>query len=94
MTDQEIRAINVETKMGAVMVAFVELGGAINTTKFAKQFMGMTGKDFDLCLSACRCRSKEQAFTPEQYEQLADAMRKLAKQLTTAAEEISAAIDE
>ncbi|MBR4828853.1 MAG: hypothetical protein IKZ92_03540 [Muribaculaceae bacterium] len=97
MTEQQkidTRKIAVDTKMGATAIAFAELKGLVDVTKFARQFVGMTGKEFKRRYDACLYRHHGDEFTDEQFAAIAAAFRDIANQLNKAADEIDAAPNE
>lgn len=85
------RAQQVTVKEGAVWIAFLELKGLINKTQIAKQYFKRTHGWFSQKLNGCFVCKKEQGFTEEEYHQLAEAFRDIARRLEKHADEIDAA---
>ncbi len=85
------RAQLITEKMGAVWVAFLELKGLINKTQIAKQYFGKTQSWLSQKLNGCEVCKKERSFTEEEYHQLAEAFRDIARRLEKHADEIDAA---
>lgn len=85
------RAELTSEKMGAVWVAFNELDGLINKTQLARQYFHRSQGWLSQKLNGCEVCSRQRAFTEEEYRQLADAMRDIARRLNAYAAEIDAA---
>ncbi|MDE6079755.1 MAG: DUF5053 domain-containing protein [Duncaniella sp.] len=85
------RAELISTKSGAVSNAFIELEGLINKTQVAEQYFGHTQGWLSQKLHGCEVCNKRKAFTDEEYHQLAEAFRHIAKRLAAHADEIDAA---
>ncbi|MDE6296649.1 MAG: DUF5053 domain-containing protein [Muribaculaceae bacterium] len=78
-------------KIGATEVAFSELEGLINKSELASQYFGKTRAWFSQKLNGCMVLDKKKSFTEEEYHQLAEAFRHIAKRLEAHADEIDAA---
>ncbi len=81
----------IATKWGAVSNAFIELEGLINKTQLADQYFNKSQAWLSQRLNACISHNKKTTFTKEQYHQLAEAFRHIAKRLEAHADEIDAA---
>ena len=86
-----LRAQLVSEKMGAVWMAFLELDGLINKTQLAKQYFGHTHGWLSQKLNGCELCRKKKSFTEEEYHQLAESFRDIARRLEKYAAEIDAA---
>lgn len=78
-----------KVKSEAVWVTFLELGGLLNISKFAKEYLHKSGSWFQQKLRGNCVNGKLRSFTPEEYIQIANALRGVAKRL----EEYADAID-
>lgn len=88
---EEYRAKCIEYKPDATTTAFSELEDIINKTQLAKQYFGKSQSWFSQRLNGCLVINKPMAFKEEEYHQLAEAFRDLAKRLQAHADEIDAA---
>lgn len=92
LCDPEFRRKYIITeKAGAVWTAFLELDGIINKTKLAEEYFQRTHGWFSQKLNGCTLRRKKQSFNNEEYHQLAEAFRHIARRLEAHADEIDAA---
>lgn len=85
------RAELVSEKSGAVWIAFKELDGLINKTPLSAQYFERTLAWFSQKLNGCTVCNKKKSFTGEEYHQLAEAFRDIARRLNAHADEIDAA---
>lgn len=81
----------VKEKIGAMWVAFLELDGMINKTKLARQYFKKTQGWLSQKINGTKVLDKTQGFTAEEYHQLAEAFRDIARRLQAHADEIDAA---
>lgn len=81
----------VSDKDGAVWTTFVELEGIINQSALVKQYFKKSQSWFAQRVNGCTVRDTEAAFKEDEYHQLADAFRDIAKRLQVHADEIDAA---
>lgn len=81
----------VSTKAGAVWNAFTELENLINKSALAEQYFGKSQSWFAQRIHGCTVRKKEVAFKEEEYHELAETFRDIAKRLQAHADEIDAA---
>lgn len=81
----------VSTKCGAVWTAFVELDNLINKSALAPQYFEKSQSWFAQRVHVCTVRKKEMSFKEEEYHQLAEAFRDIAKRLQAHADEIDSA---
>ncbi|MDE6278211.1 MAG: DUF5053 domain-containing protein [Muribaculaceae bacterium] len=81
----------IATKSGAVDNAFIELEGLINKTQLAQQYFHRSHAWFSQKLHGCSVLNKRMAFTEQEYHQLADSFRDIARRLEAHAAEIEAA---
>lgn len=75
-------------KSGATWNAFVELEDLINKSKFAQQYFDKSQSWFSQRLHGCTVRNKAVAFKEEEYRQIAESFRDIAKRLIAHANEI------
>ena len=80
----------VTEKMGATWVAFTELDGLINLSKLAGYFK-KSQSWLSQKINGCTVCKRKRAFTEEEYHQLAESFRDIAKRLMAHADEIDAA---
>lgn len=85
------RAEHIKTKSGAVWVAFLELNGLINKTQLAQQYFKKTHAWLSQKLHNNMVLNRQKGFTEEEYHQLAEAFRHIARRLEAHADEIDAA---
>lgn len=78
-------------KSGAVWNTFVELEGLINKSELASQYFNKTRGWFSQKLNGCTVLNQKKSFTEEEYHQLAESFRHIAKRLIAHADEIDAA---
>ena len=78
-------------KNDAAWNAFVELDNLINKSALAQQYFEKSQSWFSQRLHGCTVQKKEISFKPEEYHQLANAFRDIAKRLQTHADEIDEA---
>ena len=81
----------IATKNGAVANTFFELEGLLNKTQLAQQYFNRTHAWLSQKLNGCEVCSAKKAFTTEEYHQLAEAFRDIARRLEAHADEIDAA---
>ena len=86
-----LRNLAISNKIGASSNAFAELEGLINKSELASQYFGKTRAWFSQKLNGCMVLDKKKSFTEEEYHQLAEAFRDIAKRLSAHADEIDAA---
>lgn len=85
------RAQNITIKSGAVFVAFSELGGLINNAALARQYFRRSPAWLAQRINGNTVFDKKAGFRPDEYRQLADAFRDIARRLNAHADEIDAA---
>lgn len=78
-------------KAGATEVAFSELEGLINKSQIASQYFNKTHAWLSQKLHGSTVLNRKKSFTEEEYHQLAEAFRDIARRLTAHADEIDAA---
>ena len=88
---RELRSEVISVKSGAVSNAFAELEGLLSKTQVAKQYFNRTQGWFSQKLNGCMLYNRRQEFTEEEYHQLAEAFRDIAKRLVAHSDEIDAA---
>lgn len=89
------RLENIKAKASAVWLAFFELDGLINKTRMASQYFSKTQGWFSQRLNGCISHKVQQRFNQDEYHQLAEAFRDIARRLNAHADEIdNAAPDE
>lgn len=71
--------------------AFCELGDIINKSQIAKQYFGKSQSWFSQRLNGCKVLNKSVVFKEDEYRQIADAFRDIAKRLVKHAERIDSA---
>ena len=81
----------IEYKPDATVTAFSELEDIVNKTQIAKQYFGKSQSWFSQRLNGCTVLKKSMAFKEEEFHQLAEAFRDIAKRLQAHADEIDAA---
>lgn len=82
------RAEQIKVKSEALWVAYLELDGLINISKFAQQYFDKSQSWFSQRLHGCTVRNKAVAFKEEEYRQIAESFRDIAKRLIAHADEI------
>lgn len=80
----------ISTKSGAVFTAFTELEDLINMQSFAKQYFPTLGNITEVSFDSAEILTGEH-ITKEEYHQLAEALRDVAKRLQAHADEIDVA---
>lgn len=90
-TKEEIRAMAVSTKPGAVCNMFLELHGIINKSRFARTYFNRSQSWFSQRVHGSLVDDKEVRFTEAEYHQLAESLRDFAMKLNSYADEIDAA---
>ena len=88
---EEKRAKIIETKEGAVWLAFAELEDLLNLSALAVQYFRKTGEWLSERLDGCAVRNREKALNEDECHQLAEAFRDIAKRLQAHADEMDAA---
>lgn len=78
----------IKSRSGAVWNAFVELEGIINKSAISRQYFDRSQGWFSQRLNGCILGKKEQTFTDDEYHQLAEAFRDIARRLNAHADEI------
>ena len=81
----------IEFKSDATATAFSELEDIINKSQLAKQYFGKSQSWFSQRVNGLTVLNKSMAFKEEEYHQLAEAFRDIAKRLQAHADEIDAA---
>lgn len=87
----ETRKEIIATKGGAVWSAFVELENLINKSALSGQYFKRSHSWLSQRIHGCTIRNKEMSFKEDEYHQLAEAFRHIAKRLQAHADEIDAA---
>lgn len=82
---------NLEVKSSAVWVTFFELDGLINKSALARQYFGRSQGWLSQKLNGCTSHNVRQRFSAEEYHELAEAFRDIARRLNAHADEIDAA---
>lgn len=80
-----------KVKSEAVWVIFHELDGLINVSKLAKDYFHKSPSWFAQKLKGLTVCNKERAFTTEEYNQLAHALRDISDRLKNYADELDKA---
>lgn len=88
---EERREKCIEYKPDATATAFSELEDIINKSQLAKQYFGKSQSWFSQRVHGCTVLSKTMSFKEDEYHQLAEAFRDIAKRLQAHADEIDAA---
>ncbi|MDE7070014.1 MAG: DUF5053 domain-containing protein [Alistipes sp.] len=88
---EERREKCIEYKSDATFTAFSELENIINKSALAQQYFGKSHSWFSQRLNGCTVQNKSVAFKEEEYHELAEAFRDIAKRLEAHADEIEAA---
>lgn len=78
-------------KSGATWNAFVELEDLINKSQISQQYFEKSASWFSQRLHGCTVRNKAVSFKDEEYHQIAEAFRDIAKRLIAHADEIDRA---
>ncbi len=84
------RAQLITTRDGTVWTAFLELNGIINKSQLAQQYFDKSQGWLSQKLHGCTVCDRKREFTEEEYHQLADAFRDIARRLMRHADEIDA----
>ena len=85
---EERREKCIEYKLDATVTAFCELEDIINKSQIAKQYFKKSQSWFSQRLNGCTVLKKSAAFKEEEFHQLAEAFRDIAKRLNAHADEI------
>ena len=88
---EERRKKCIEFKPDATTTAFSELEGLINKAALSQQYFNRSQSWFSQRLNGCFVLKKTVSFKEEEYHQLAEAFRDIAKRLQAHADEIDAA---
>lgn len=88
------RENGIKYKLDATAMAFTELEDIINKTQLSKQYFGKSQSWFSQRIHSCEVFNKTRAFKKEEYKQLAEAFRHIAKRLNAHADEIDNAKEE
>lgn len=78
----------IECKPDATVTAFSELEDIINKSQIAKQYFGKSQSWFSQRLNGCTVLNKAVAFKEDEFHQLAEAFRDIAKRLQAHADGI------
>lgn len=82
------RAQQVEVKSEAVWVAFVELNGIVNTAALARQYFDRSPGWLSQRINGNTVFGRKAEFRDDEYHQLAEAFRDIARRLEAHADEI------
>ena len=88
---EERRTKCIAYKADATFTAFSELEDIVNKSQIAKQYFGKSQSWFSQRVNGCTVLKKAIAFKEEEYHQLAEAFRDIAKRLQAHADEIDTA---
>lgn len=88
---EERRKKCIEYKADATVTAFSELEDIVNKSQIAKQYFGKSQSWLSQRVNGCTVLKKSMAFKEEEYHQLAEAFRDIAKRLQAHADEIDTA---
>lgn len=88
---EERRKKCIEYKPDATATAFSELEDILNKSQLAKQYFGRSQSWLSQRLNGCWVQNKSMSFKKEEFHQLAEAFRDIAKRLQAHADEIDAA---
>lgn len=88
---EERRKKCIEYKADATVTAFSELEDIVNKSQIAKQYFGKSQSWLSQRVNGCIVLKKSMAFKEEEYHQLAEAFRDIAKRLQAHADEIDTA---
>lgn len=92
---ERLRSQDLCDKRGATNVAFTELEGLINNSALARQYFKRSPAWLTQRINGNIVFSKKAGFRPDEYRQLVDAFRDIARRLEAHADEIEhAAMDE
>lgn len=86
-----IRAEQMKVKSEAVWVIFQELGGLINVSKFAKEYLNKSQSWFAQKLSGMTVCNQKRSFTENEYKAISRGLRDIATRLERYADEIDRA---
>lgn len=85
------RAEQMKVKSEAVWVSFLELGGLLNVSKFAREYFHKSQSWFAQKLNGYSVCHKEKSFTGDEYKQISDSFRDIARRLNEYADAIDSA---
>lgn len=85
------REEQMKVKSEAVWVTFHELDGLLNVSKLAREYFHKSQSWFAQKMNGHSVCNKERSFTKEEYAQLSEALRDIAKRLNQYADEIDSA---
>lgn len=88
---EALRAEDIKDKQGATQVAFSELEGLLNTSALARQYFDRSPGWLSQRINGNMVFNKKAGFRPQEYAQLAEAFRDIARRLEAHAAEIEAA---
>lgn len=88
---EALRNADLCDKRGATNVAFSELEGLINNAALARQYFKRSPAWLTQRINGNTVFNKKAGFRPDEYRQLADAFRDIARRLEAHADEIDAA---
>lgn len=86
------RAQQVKIKSEATWVAFIELDGLLNTSALARQYFKRSPGWLSQRINGNIVFGQKAAFREEEYHQLVDTFRDIARRLNAHADEIDAAL--
>ena len=86
-----VRAEQMKVKSEAVWVTFLELGGLINVSKFARDYFGHSQSWLAQKINGLSVHGKKRVFTTEEYARLAASLRDVARRINEYADAIDAA---
>lgn len=81
----------IEYKLDATETAFSELENLINQAQLSRQYFNRSQSWFSQRVNACMVLNEKASFKEDEYHQLAEAFRHIAKRLQAHADEIDAA---
>lgn len=84
----DIRNKVIADKCGATWNAFTELEGLINKSALAEQYFEKSQSWLSQRIHGCTVRKKSMTFKENEYHELAEAFRDIAKRLSAHADEI------
>ncbi|MDE5643584.1 MAG: DUF5053 domain-containing protein [Muribaculaceae bacterium] len=85
------RQQQISVKSEAQWVAFMELNGLINTAALSREYFKRSAGWLSQRINGSKVFGKPAEFRPEEYHQLAEAFRDIARRLQQHADEIDAA---
>ena len=88
---EKLRVEEIRDKQGATNVAFTELEGLLNNSALARQYFNRSPSWLLQRINGNMVFNKKSGFKPDEYHQLAEAFRHIARRLEAHADEIDAA---